>query len=544
MTTVVFPDNGTGDGTRGYEKRKWTDLQGRSLLFDMRAMTAVKATFASEGAVDQIVSADMDQLHLKTNLANNFTISGVRFKQAGGREYVSKTNSDLQFGINPVTGNGTKAGTLTPGQGEVVLDEWEAGSSPAVTDWTGVAAAPINGPDTPYSTYGITFRVPTAPLRPSSLSILGTMQDGTTFNIQADANGYINTTYVKGRVNYTTGVVRLIGVTPSAVGRDLVDLSFLGIPGVAMQYIDLIRQETLRYNAVAYTYLPMEASLLGINPVRLPSDGRVPIYRPGGIVVIGNRRSTAAVNVSNGQTIATGRTRLSRVSVVGANGAAIYTGWTANLEAGTVTFANVSGYAQPVHIDHRIEDMSMVRDVQIDGTITLLRALTHDYAQGESYVSSAFMAGDLKSRSLNVFDQQSWDSTSFSDVRQGDAALATYNDTDYPIETINAGALTEKWAIRFTSSTAYQVIGESVGVIDVGTTGADCSPVNTRTGEPYFTIPQLGWGTGWVVGNLVRFNTVGAQAPLWLVRTVQQGPEAGENYTFELLARGDIDNPI
>ena len=542
MTTVVFPAVGT---TTGYEKRKWTDLPGRVMLFSMQEMTTVKATFASEGAVDQIVSADMDQLHLKTNLGNNFTLSGVRFKQdQNGRAYVTKSNGDVQFGINPVTGNGTKVGTLTPGLGEVLLDEWMPDSSPDVVDWTGVAAAPINGPDTPYSTYGITFRVPTAPLRPSSLSILGTMQDGTTFNIQADANGYINTTYVKGRVNYTTGVVRLIGVTPSATGREQVDLSFLGIPGIGLQFIDLIRQETLRYNAVAYTYLPMEASLLGINPVRLPSDGRVPIYRAGGIVVIGNRRSTAPVNVSNGQTIATGRTRLSRVSVVGADGVAIYTGWTTNLEAGTVTFSNVSGYAQPVHIDHRIEDMSMVRDVQIDGTMSLLRALTHDYAAGESYVSSAFMAGDLKSRSLNVFDQQTWDNTSFSDVRQGDAALATYNDTDYPIETINAGALTEKWVIRFTSSTAYQVIGESVGVIDVGTTGVDCAPVNTRTGEPYFTIPQLGWGVGWVQGNILRFNTVGAQAPVWLTRTVQQGPEAGEDYTFQLLARGSVDNPL
>jgi hypothetical protein len=502
------------------------------------------ASYATDGAAPAAFVRPMQKLQAKVDVANAFTLSGVRF-EVGSAAHVVKAGGDIQRDLSPVTGNGTKVGTLSPSLGVIELTSWATDESPALVNFRGLAAAPINGPDSPFSTYAVTFRVPTAPLRPQGFTVLGTMLDGTTFNAQGDANGFINGPRVKGRVNYATGVVQLVGVAPTGdVNQAKVSLAFLGIPGVGDCFIDLILQETLRFNCVAYSFLPMEASLLGINPVRLPTDGRVPIFRPGSLVVVTNEQTTDPVAVSNGGSVNLGRTRLSRVAVIGANDLPIDTGWAANLEAGTVAFSNVSGYSQPVRISHRVEDMSMVRDAQIDGTLVLLRAVTHNYAAGSTYVCSAFPAGDLKARVSLYFDQVAWDQTSFLDVREGDPALGTYNDADHPIVVSNAGALTERWAIRFTSSTTFQVVGEGVGVITTGTTGADCSPINPRTGEPYFTIPQAGWGVGWGTGNLQRFNTIGAQAPLWLVRTVQQGPEAGSDYTFEVLARGDVDNPI
>jgi len=77
----------------------------------------------------------------------------------------------------------------------------------------------------------------------------------------------------------------------------------------------------------------------------------------------------------------------------------------------------------------------------------------------------------------------------------------------------------------------------------VGNTSADCSPINPATGFPYFTLPATGWGSGWVAGNALRFNTVGALFPVWIVRTVQQGPETVINDSFTLLIRGDVDRP-
>ena len=107
----------------------------------------------------------------------------------------------------------------------------------------------------------------------------------------------------------------------------------------------------------------------------------------------------------------------------------------------------------------------------------------------------------------------------------------------------NAGASTERWALKFTSSNAFQVIGEHVGVIATGDINTDCAPVNPATGKPYFTIKALGWGLGWSVGNILRFNTVGALAPVWIAQTVQRGPNTGLDHSTTLLVRANVDRP-
>ena len=84
------------------------------------------------------------------------------------------------------------------------------------------------------------------------------------------------------------------------------------------------------------------------------------------------------------------------------------------------------------------------------------------------------------------------------------------------------------------------MIGENLGVIATGTTGADITPVNPVTGQPYFTLRASGWGAGWSIGNNLRFNTVGASAPAWLTRTVLSGA-ALTGDAFDLAAAGDVD---
>ena len=192
-------------------------------------------------------------------------------------------------------------------------------------------------------------------------------------------------------------------------------------------------------------------------------------------------------------------------------------------------------------VQHRIEDMGVVREASINGEITFTRPLTHNYPSG-SFVSSALIAGDLFARVPLIFDQQTWNGT-WTDTVQGTPATATFNNTTYPITVTNRGAITERWIVRFTGTTSFEVIGENVGVIAVGNTSTNCAPLNPNTNVPYFTIPALGWGSGWATGNVVRFNTIGAMFPVWVVRTVQQGPETVTNDSFTLLIRGDVDTP-
>ena len=49
---------------------------------------------------------------------------------------------------------------------------------------------------------------------------------------------------------------------------------------------------SVRYNAVSYSYLPMDAELIGVDPVRLPADGRVPIVRDGDVCVLAHTATT------------------------------------------------------------------------------------------------------------------------------------------------------------------------------------------------------------------------------------------------------------
>lgn len=459
-------------------------------------------------------------ISLRARVSGGLRLSGTKFTLGSSQYTYTPSSDDLLLNPSPFTGTGTVAGTIAESTGQIDITDWPAGVSSTVANWRAVLAPPTQGLNSPFLVSRITFRTAGAPLRPGSLSVLGTLLNGTTFNVTALSDGTITHTRFSGTVDYETGVVSLVFNT--------------GYPA---------RPDTLRYNAVAFTYLPLDAGIIGLDPVRLPSDGRVPIFRSGSVVVIGNTAQMAPATVTNAQTLNTARTRLSRVRVIGNDGETINTGYTVDLEAGTVTFTNVTGYSQPVTVEHRIEDMALVADAQINGTMRLTRALTHNFPEAGTYVSSAIMLGDLRSRVSSVFDQGSWDGISWSDDLQGSPATGTYNTTLAPILVTNEGAVTERWAIRFTSPTAFQVIGENVGVIDTGTINADCAPINPTTGTPYFTIAALGWGIGWSVGNILRINTVGAMAPIWLVRTIQQGPEAGTNYSFSLLTRGDVDRP-
>lgn len=295
----------------------------------------------------------------------------------------------------------------------------------------------------------------------------------------------------------------------------------------------------MRYNAVAYSYLPLDASVIGLDPVRLPQDGRVPIFRLGDFAVIGHTAVIGPVTVSNGQTINCSRVRLSRIRVIDHDNHIINLGYTQDLEAGTVTFNDVTGYVQPITIEHRVEDMVQVSDVQISGQLTFTREVTHAYPTGSS-VSSALIAGDLYAHVEKLFDQGTWGST-WSDTIVGSPATGTYNAALAPIEVTNAGCSNERWALVFANTTQFSIIGEHVGVIGTGSTSTDTAPINPATGVPYFTLKALGWGSGWSAGNVLRFNTVGALFPVWVVRTIQQGLETVQSDSFSLLVRGDVD---
>jgi hypothetical protein len=291
--------------------------------------------------------------------------------------------------------------------------------------------------------------------------------------------------------------------------------------------------------------LPPDSNLLGIDAARLPPDGKALIYRVGMLALIHHTDSLAQAELLAGEVIDCGRLRLYRVVIEDANGLRLMPDlYTVNRELGTVTMADpldLGAYEAPYTVKHTVADLQRVRDTDINGRLTFLRPVSHEYpADGDSYVSGMLYVGTLQGRYSKLFKQSTWTGV-WSDALIGSAPLASFNDALYPIEVSNAGAYQDRILVRFTSASAFEVIGEALGLLGIGNINADCAPINPLTNQPYFTIPYQGWGGGWAAGNCLRFNLQAACYPVDCVRAVQPSEPTGLQDSVELLLVGNVD---
>lgn len=315
----------------------------------------------------------------------------------------------------------------------------------------------------------------------------------------------------------------------------------------AWQALNPIAASELSYNAVFLQYLPLDATLLGLDTVRLPLDGKVPIYRPGDLVVVHNTLTTQLTNpLTKGTVYPLGRERIASVRVKDVLGVVVPSSlYTTDLNPGTLTVSvgsDITPYSQPFTVEHRIEDMLVCSVADISGQIKTLSSLTHNFPANTSFVSSALPFGDLFARPFGYLEQSTW-TGAWSDVLIGTAPLANFNEGQYPVVCTNRGAITERWALIFNNTTTFHVVGESVGDLGTFSMVSAAAPINPATGAPYFTLPALGWGNGWATGNVLRFNTAACGAPFWPIRTVLQGPASLDSDVFSIAFRGDVDRP-
>lgn len=537
----------TGGTTASNNSLKGGEYLDNAMSEQLLAASTVTVTYSTGTGVEVVNTHSFAPPAVTIDLCpytSDYVVPGsVRFTWMG--QVFEDYDGMLVRGRTP-TEQGWVAGQMNYSTGIATVSDYIVSGSPTAFSLDSLWTIRQN-----WNTATVFLRTQAAPLKPSGFVMSLTDAQGTQITAMAGLDGNITGTHLRGRIKYLTGEVELqfgdyvldSSLTPEQKAEWWYNPADVGVIEADKIWRPWpVDPTTLRYNSVAYFYLPIDADILGLDPVRLPPDGRVPIFRVGSYVVVGHTGALPPATVSNGQTLDCARTRLSRVRLVGNDGAVIHTGYTADLDAGTVTIVDATGYSQPVTLQHRIEDLVRVSDVQIDGTLTFTRQLSHDFPMG-SIVSSALMTGTLRARVSHLFDQQTWNGTSWLDTVSGSPATATYNDTAAPLEVTNAGALTERWALRFTNSTTFECIGENVGLIATGSINTDFSPVNPISGTPYFTLRALGWGSGWAAGNILRINTVGAMHPFAVIRTVQQGPPAGIDYSFELLGRGDVDRP-
>jgi hypothetical protein len=507
----------------------WSNLGQKTQIERQRLASAIAVRYFPAGVAGSQVTANVDAPRITGNilglLRETITPGSLRFRWRGST--YEDRDGDLVINPDPSTGFGQVAGSIRYDTGDVEFTEWGSGTQSLSVDRLVTARGQITA-DT------LTFRIAGAPLRNQSLIVQVLTTEGDLITITGDPNGVLtdDTNRTDGLVDWETGVVSLrfglwVGgeFTQAEEGDQEGEPPTLILPGSA------------RYSAVVFRSIPLDADLLGLDPVRLPSDGRVPFIRPGNVAVIHNTQTT---DIGDGTGTTTLRPRLTYCHVYDSEGARLTDDrLTLDLDAGTVEVLDPSGHAPPFTAEHRIEDMRLVSEVQITGYVSLASALTHDYPAEDTYLSTALLYGDLQAGWIDPWAQTTWNNV-WSDEQQGDSPTATLNTTDYPIVVTNEGAIQERWLLRFVSTSAVNVIGEYTGQILTNITiSEDIAPTNPNTGVPYFTIPAAAWGGGWSTGNAVRFNTRAANRPVWIARTVLASDETTDSDQFRLQIRGD-----
>jgi len=499
---------------------------------------------AATAAATEVIEVPPITVNLTPDTGQTIVEGSVMFYFNTNQIFYDK-NGVMYRDMDILTGAGIECGTINYTTGECTISPTYPGTSLETLHLMSLVTEVA-----PQYIVEAHFRTPGAPIRPGSFYVSGTLIDGRAFNATADFSGVITGDFVQGGIDAETGIVNVyFGCTTTAAGEEgeeYYDPDNIREDGKLWVPVPVLA-DSVTFNCVVYSYLPLDADLIGIDPVRLPTDGRVPIIGPGDVVVIHNTQTKILSTLPVADEVITlPRQNVSLIELYDADGVAIPSAgnYVVGLEAGTITMASsldLSAYEQPLVAMNRIEDMRLVTDVQINGQISISSPISHDYDMDETYVSSALTVGDLESRVVNIFDQKTW-TNEWSDELIGDACIANYNTINFPFETSNKGAIAERWLLKFTSPTTVDVIGENVGYIEEDWPITNTlAPINPATGTPYFTIAAAGWGTGWSTGNLIRFNTEAANHHLWVVRTTLSGTVTEPNDQFTLQIRGDAD---
>lgn len=452
--------------------------------------------------------------------------------------------SAMVYAFNPVTGAGTSAGSIDATTGQVTLTDW-----PSVANSYTIQARAVRINRVPVSV--VVFRTPTAPIAVSSFSFRVTIYNGDAV-LEGSANEYgvisgsVGVVSAYGRFDYQTGVAQIVfGQWVTAAGNEGADWYHASaVVGGQILKPHLVDLETLLYNCVTYVSMPLDSAVIGIDPVRLPGDGLVPIYRTGQMALVHHTATHSENSLSPTQQVDMGRLRLYRVTIEDADGVRFPASfYSVNRDTGIVTMAsdlNLTGYTAPYAFKHTVADLSVIMDTDLSGRLALTRAVSHTFPANTSRVSPLLYIGTLQARYTSLFAQTTW-TEEWSDTRIGDAPLAQYNDVTYPITVSNLGAYPDRFLIRFTSSTAFVCYGEQLGYLGAGNINEDFAPINPLTSAAYFTLDYRGWGAGWSTGNCIRFNLVGACYPVDVIRAIQPSSPAGDVDSVELLFIGNID---
>lgn len=522
----------------GYE---YVDALAAAPIDDSFVVTAKFRGQQSEDARTKKAASGTLRIDLLPGYAERIVPGSVRF--AIGSEVYFDRRGELYYRLEPATGAAARIGSINYETGMATIEQAPAGAVNLQALAGTVSANPV---DT------AVWRIPASPIRPASLQITATPLSGGQLNVRADNGGKISGGNVEGTVDYETGVVRVrFGKWVVAAGNESkywYNPDAVRDDGKIWQPAQ-VYADTILYNAVSYTYLPLDTSAIGIDAVRLPADGRVPIFRRGDMIVIGHRLTDDLGSAhSAGQTVRLSRDHIDSLCLRDAKNQAIEAKWyDYDLDAGTLTWAtplDLSAYQMPITAHHAREEENRVIVADIDGTLQLQFPVGRDYPKEDTYVSSALIGGDLEVRHSPPWSQKLFDNV-WSDDPRGDAITAKLNLKDYPLVLTDDGATTDRWAIVWRDGTQFDLYSEALGFVGRFDALQDLAPINAATGKPYFVLKKGAFGINngaspWAVGNAVRLNTYGTHLGVWVLRAVQpSATKQTETDGFTMCLRGN-----
>ncbi len=479
---------------------------------------------ATTTITEQLASGNIN-IDLLPTYAEIVTPSSVNFSYAG-KNYFDK-NGSIYTDLDPNTGAATLAGSIDYQAAYVTLKKWQwiDGATPVLKSLsTSLSGNPVDS---------VTFRTPSAPIRPGSLEVRATTLDGVNLSAKADLSGKLDALGIKGFVDAEYGLGQVqFGSWLTAAGNEAepwYNADAVNEDGKIWRP-EHVFANTITYDTRSYSYLPIDSNVVKIDTVRLPQDGRIPIFRRGDTIIIGNRVTTDIGSAhTGGQTVTLPRTDVTRIAVSDADDKHVNAAlWDYDLAAGTITWKtplDLSSYQMPLKVMHAQEERNRIIQADIDGTLTLLFAMRRSYSIADTYVSSVLIGGDLQVRVSIPFTQRNWNNV-WQDTPVGDQLLNKLNIKDYPMILTDDGAIKERWMFKMRGTNQFELYGETLGFVMRGDTLTDLQPINPATGKPYFTLPKQAWGNAapWADQDIVRLNTWGTLLPILVLCAVQPNP--------------------
>lgn len=100
------------------------------------------------------------------------------------------------------------------------------------------------------------------------------------------------------------------------------------------------------------------------------------------------------------------------------------------------------------------------------------------------------------------------------------------------------GTIEQNWTLTFTSPTAFDIVGDTVGAVGSGNVSAGAGPVNPNGNMYFHILPTLFVGS-FLAGETITFTTHPAAVPVWVRRVVPAGCTAESNNNFGIYIDGE-----